>query len=171
MKTWLKKGRIEVIAIVTALVMVLPGVTEAGSGASANPGAPSGVDSRSPRAGTAVAGSSSAVAIVFPRDGGEVSTNGGRLYKVMGMGAPGGSVTVKQSGGQGGPVTVTVDPSGNWMTDAVFKAPPPINDAQHCTRNHSSCKSDPGTVTATEYQGTARRGSQRITIYGVITFN
>ncbi len=68
-------------------------------------------------------------------------------------------------------MTVDVDLNGNWMTEAVFKAPPAINDAQHCTRNYSSCKSDPGTVTATQTYDGKQINHQQITIYGVVTFN
>ncbi|WP_176464020.1 hypothetical protein [Bordetella genomosp. 11] len=120
---------------------------------------------------TVVAGPPPDAAIVYPRDGDQVRTNGGRLYKVMGTGASGGQVTVTQAGGEGGPVTVDVDLNGNWMTDAVFRAPPPISDAQHCTYNWSSCKSDPGTVTATQTYGGKQVNQQQITIYGVVTFN
>ncbi len=50
-----------------------------------------------PRDFTVVAGPPPAAAITYPRDGDEVRTNGGRLYKVMGTGAAGGQVTVAQS--------------------------------------------------------------------------
>ncbi|CAM3674901.1 Bacterial Ig-like domain-containing protein [Bordetella sputigena] len=124
-----------------------------------------------PRNFTLVAGPAPAALIIFPRDGTELRTNGRRLYPVMGTAAAGGQVTVSQKGGQGGPVTVDVDEGGNWNTGAIFTPPPPINDAQHCTRNHSSCKSDPGTVTATEYYGGQKINEHTITVYGVVTFN
>jgi hypothetical protein len=115
-------------------------------------------------------GAPTSVAITSPQDRQEIPIPGpysGVRYLVRGTGASGAQVTVSQQGGTGGPVTVPVDENGNWQTDAIFEPPYPQN-AQNCYWDAYSCKSGPGTVTASETYGGQKVNDQSITIYGVI---